>query len=232
MLNSMEDKSLTFQSLEKKVARSIGIISETENLFGREHIAVAFTGGKDSTTLLHLIRTAYHGTVPFKVFNIDTSLKFREIYEIRDRIAKEWDIDLIVLSNKDPEAAIRQAKDSAECCLSLKTNVLNDGIKMHGIKALMTAIRWDEQPSRADERYFSERPGHVRVHPILHFMEKDIWSYIRQNKIPYCTLYDRGYRSLGCAPCTKPSDSGGPERSGRSLDKEEIMDKLREMGYF
>jgi phosphoadenosine phosphosulfate reductase len=231
-MNSTEDKSLTFQSLEKKVNKSVEIIFETEKYFGKENIAVAFTGGKDSTTLLHLIRTAYHGMVPFKVFNIDTSVKFKEIYDIRDRIAKEWNLDLIILRNEDPQKAIRLAKNSAECCLFLKTHVLNEGIKMHGIKALMTAIRWDEQSSRADEKYYSERSDHMRVHPILHFMEKDIWEYIRGQGIPYCSLYDKGYRSLGCTPCTKHSDLHGPERSGRSLDKEEIMDKLREMGYF
>jgi phosphoadenosine phosphosulfate reductase len=231
-MNRTEDKSLTFQSLEKKVDKSVEIIFETEKLYGKEHIAVAFTGGKDSTTLLHLIRSAYHGMIPFKVFNIDTSLKFKEIYQIRDRIAQEWHLDLIILRNEDPQNAIRLAKDSTECCLFLKTQVLNEGIRTHGIKALMTAIRWDEQPLRADERYFSERSDHIRVHPILHFMEKDIWAYIRENKIPYCPLYDRGYRSLGCEPCTKPSDLHGPERSGRSLDKEQIMGRLREMGYF
>lgn len=227
-----EDKSLSFQGIEKKAKKSIEVILETEKRYGREHIAVAFTGGKDSTTLLHLIRTAYHGVIPFKVFNIDTSVEFREIYDVRDRIAQEWRLDLVILRNKDPQKAIELAKDSAECCLFLKTQVLNEGIKMHGVKALMTAIRWDEQVARTDEKYFSARTDHMRVHPILHFMEKDIWAYIRANNMPYCSLYDRGYRSLGCAPCTKPSDLHGPERSGRSLNKEEIMDKLREMGYF
>jgi phosphoadenosine phosphosulfate reductase len=166
------------------------------------------------------------------VFNIDTSLKFREVYDIRDRLSRDWNLDLIILRNEYPEKAIRQARDSSECCFLLKTQVLHEGIKRHGIKALMTAIRWDEQVSRADEQYFSERPDHLRVHPILHFMERDIWAYIRDDTIPYCSLYDHGYRSLGCVPCTKPSDTAGPERSGRALDKEQIMNKLRQMGYF
>lgn len=231
-MNFSEDKSVAFQSLEKKVKLSIEIILEAGKRFERDRIAVAFTGGKDSTTLLHLIKTAYGGKVPFKVFNIDTSVKFQEIYEIRDLIARAWNLDMIILRNEDPQKAIEKAKDSAECCFLLKTNVLNEGIRKYGIGALMTAIRWDEQESRAGEKYFSGRSDHTRVHPILHFMEKDIWVYIKSNNIPYCKLYEKGYRSLGCAPCTKPSDHQGSERSGRSLDKEEIMKTLREMGYF
>jgi phosphoadenosine phosphosulfate reductase len=227
-----EDKSIAFQGLEKKAEQSIRVILETEKRFGRENIAVAFTGGKDSSTLLHLVKTAYNGTVPFKVFNIDTSLKFKEIYEIRDRIAREWNLDMVILRHENPRKVLEEVKDSAECCSLLKSGVLNEGIKKHNIKALMTAIRWDEQEARADEQYFSERPDHTRVHPILHFMEKDIWEYIKKHTIPYCELYNKGYRSLGCEPCTEPSDEHGPERAGRSLDKESIMKSLREMGYF
>ena len=71
-----------------------------------------------------------------------------------------------------------------------------------------------------------------RVQPILHFREVDIWQYIKRHGVPYCELYNRNYRSLGCAPCTSPSTGSGPERSGRARDKEEIMARLREMGYF
>lgn len=231
-MDIIEDKGVAFQRLETKVGKSIDVILEAERRYGRDGIAVAFTGGKDSTTLLHLVRTAYNGTVPFKVFNIDTSVKFREVYEIRDRIAKEWNLDMTILKHPNAKEVIEKARDSAECCSLLKSGVLDSGIREYSIKALMTAIRWDEQEARADEKYFSERDGHTRIHPILHFMEKDIWEYIRRNDIPYCELYNRGYRSLGCAPCTEPSGEHGPERAGRSLDKEAIMKSLRELGYF
>lgn len=184
----MEDKRIAFQGLDKKEQKSIDVILEADQRFGSDNIAVAFTGGKDSTVLLHLIKTAFKGVVPFKVFNIDTSVKFKEIYAIRDRLRDEWGLNLIILKNDNAPNVLQQAKNSDECCYLLKTNVLNEGIKKYGIKALMTAIRWDEQEARADERYFSEREGHIRVHPILHFMEKDIWAYIRKNKIPYCVL--------------------------------------------
>jgi len=226
-----EDRKIAFQSLDVKVQKSIDIIVEAGKRFGVDNIATTFTGGKDSTVLLHLIKRAFNGVIPFRVFNIDTSVKFKEIYAFRGRLKNEWALDLIILKNENAAEVLKQAKDSAECCYLLKTRVLSDGIKKHGVKALMTAIRWDEQEARANERYFSEREDHIRVNPILHFMEKDIWVYIRKNNIPYCELYDRGYRSLGCEPCTDIS-TGGSERSGRAKDKEAIMKRLRELGYF
>ncbi|MBM4140658.1 MAG: hypothetical protein FJ242_04065 [Nitrospira sp.] len=227
------DKCLmTFNNLQEKEDKSIEVIKETVEKFGKESIATTFTGGKDSTVLLHLIRKAFNGIVPFRVFNIDTSFKFKEVYEFRDQLAQMWNLYLIVLKNEAALKTINMTEDKEKCCHLLKTEPLNQGIKKYGIAALMTAIRWDEQEERKGEVYFSQKEGHVRVNPILHFTEKDIWEYIKKYDVPYCSLYKKGYRSLGCEPCTKPSEPGGPERGGRDQDKEEIMKRLRELGYF
>lgn len=227
-----EDKSIAFQGLDKKIQRSMDVILEAANRFERDAIALAWTGGKDSTTLLSLVRDLYKGKVPFKVFHIDTSVDFPEIYEFRDKLTKEWQLDLAILRHEDAKSVIESSKGPDECCYLLKTKSLDEGISKYGIKALLTAIRWDEQAARADELYFSQRENHMRINPILHFMEKDIWEYVRTKNIPYCKLYDEGYRSLGCVPCTVKSEIGGPERAGRAQDKEKIMEKLRELGYF
>jgi len=100
---------------------------------------------------------------------------------------------------------------------------------------LYVGIRWDEHPARAQETFFSERkdPDHTRIHPILALTEKDIWTYIKKYDVPYCKLYDEGYRSLGEKEFTyKVSDKSATERSGRHKDKEEMMGKLRSFGYF
>jgi phosphoadenosine phosphosulfate reductase len=227
-----EDKSIAFQNLEKKIQKSLDLIAEIENNYGQEKVGLAWTGGKDSTTLLSLVRAFFQGKIPYRVINIDTSVKFPEIYHFRDNLARAWGFDLIILRHPDAKKIISTASTHAECCTLLKTNVLQDGLRKFGIKLLVTAIRWDEHSERSEELYFSDQGDHVRAHPILHFMEKDIWQYIRDNKIPYCELYDKGYRSLGCMPCTSVSSASGPERNGRSFDKEEIMKKLRELGYF
>lgn len=221
------------QTLEEKIAKSKSVLQEAlERYQGK--IAVAWTGGKDSTTTLHLLREIGGGRVPIPVLNIDTSVKFKEIYEFRDRLAQEWGLDLHIERNDEALKTIKIAANKEECCLKLKTEVINNSLKKYGWVALITGMRWDEQPDREKESYFSprENPHHMRVHPILHFTEMDIWQYIKDNDIPYCVLYRQGYRSLGCEPCTKLGAAGGPERAGRDQQKEEIMKRLRAMGYF
>ena len=225
-----EDKLTT---LEEKVAKSKGVIKEALERYG-DKMALAWTGGKDSTTTLHLLKEVGGGVVPIPVLNIDTSVKFKEIYAFRDRLAQEWRLDLRIERNEEALKVIKIAADKQECCLKLKAEVIAAALAKYGWQALITGMRWDEQPDRVREVYFSprENPPHMRVHPILHFTEKDIWQYIKNNKIPYCLLYHKGYRSLGCAPCTVRGGVQGPERSGRDPHKEEIMRRLRDMGYF
>jgi phosphoadenosine phosphosulfate reductase len=124
----------------------------------------------------------------------------------------------------------------------MKTVAMNIFLEENRVKALSTAIRWDEQEARVTEDYFSTRtnPDHTRAHPILHFKERDIWNTIHKNNIPFCSLYYQGYRSLGAkGSTTKISDipawkqdlENTPERAGRGQDKEEIMAQLRSLGY-
>ena len=222
--------------LSSKISFSIEIIKEAYDRFG-DKIGIAFTGGKDSSVLLDLTRRAFNGKIPFNVITIDTSAEFKEIKEFMERLRHDWGFDILTYSNKEAiKANYPIAKDKTDCCLTLKTVPLKQSVKDLHLKALMTGIRRDETEARADEVYFSKRkdPHHFRVHPILHFTEKDIWDYIKLYNIPCCSLYEQGYRSIDCAPCTSKAakEAGVAERSGRSEDKEAAMDKLRRLGYF
>lgn len=222
-------------TLEQKEEKSLEIIREALGKWGDGKLATTFTGGKDSLVMLHLFQRAGEGKVPVPVLNLDTTVKFRTVLEFRDRIAKEWDLDLIVTTNTEGAKQIKIAEDKDNCCHVMKTTAINMAVEEHGWQALATGVRWDEQPARINDEYFSEVPGHTRIQPILHFSELDIWAYIEKYDIPYCELYDQGYRSLGCEPCTQKSTKPrgeGFEREGRDQDKEKIMDQLRELGYF
>jgi len=224
---------MELKTLEDKVKKSQAVLKEALERFSG-HIALAWTGGKDSTTTLHLLRDLCAGQVPIPVLNIDTSVKFKEIYEFRDRIAADWQLDLRIERNEEALKVIKIAEDKGECCFRLKAEVIAQSIVKYGWQALITGLRWDEQPDRGRDEYIvrHETPPHYRVQPILHMSELDIWSYIRSRNVPFCTLYQRGYRSLGCEPCTKTGMPGRAERAGRDQDKEEIMKRLRAMGYF
>ncbi len=255
--------------------RTIYILRETYAEFKRP--AVLWSMGKDSTTMLWLCHAAFFGKIPFPVIHIDTGYKFKQMYKFRDEMAKEWGLDMVVAKN---EEAIKEGvgpNGKLECCTRLKTQALKTCLEDHGFDALILAIRRDEHGIRAKERYFSPRNEdfrwdyrdqplemwdqfqglvgegtHMRVHPILHWRELDVWEYVRREGIPINPMYfarnGQRYRSLGCEPCTLPIESNAAnideivaelkttkiaERAGGAQDKERIftMQKLRALGY-
>jgi len=261
--------------LDQLESKSIYIIREAYKQF--KDLACLWSIGKDSTVLLHLCRKAFYGKLPFPCVHIDTSYKIPEIYEFRDKYAKEWDLKLVIGKNEEAIASGMGPKSKLACCTSLKTNALKDTIAEKGYKALLLGIRRDEHGIRAKERVFSPRDQefkwdykdqppelwdqykskqrdeqHIRVHPLLHWTEIDVWRYVRRENIPIVSLYfakdGKRYRSIGCAPCCNPVASEATnvdemitelettdvaERSGRAQDKESayIMQKLRALGY-
>lgn len=182
------------------------------------------------------MKEAFGGKVPFPVMFNDSTMEFEEIYSFIKELKNQWRINLTVVphNKKDLSSFYKEKnlKKRKELSRLMKINVINAFLKKHKIKAFMAGIRWDEHTARSQEQYFSPRSNHIRIHPILHFTEKDIWRYIKKYKVPYVSLYDRGYRSLGEKPFTKRTQTGQGERSGREFDKEQTMDKLRMMGYW
>ncbi len=257
-------------------SQSIFVIREAYARY--RNTGLLWSTGKDSTALLWICRKAFFGKIPFPVVHIDTSYKFKEIYEFRDRWAAEWGLDLIVIQNTEAlSSGMNKERGVLNCCGALKTEGLKSVVEKYGFRALFLAIRRDEHGVRAKERYFSPRTEdfkwdyrhqppelwdfykqkvsqdrHLRIHPMLHWTELDIWRYTRSEKIPVVPLYfaknGRRYRSIGCAPCTAPIESRAgdihkiikelestreAERSGRAQDKENeyTMQKLRSLGY-
>ncbi len=263
--------------LDELEAKSIFIIREAYKQF--KNIALLWSIGKDSTTLLWLCRKAFYGKLPFPVMHIDTTFKFPEMYKFRDEYAEKYGLKLIVEKNEDAikRGICYEKHDSITVCTELKTNALKNAIAKYKFRALIVGIRRDEHGIRAKERYFSprnedfnwdyknqppelwdqfkakaEEKDHIRVHPLLHWTELDIWEYIKRENIPTSELYfaknGKRYRSLGCIPITTPIESDADdidkiikeikttkttERAGRAQDKEEAnaMQKLRALGY-
>lgn len=263
-------------NLDRLESQSIYILREAFRHF--EDIVMLWSIGKDSTALLWLARKAFLGRVPFPLIHIDTTYKPPEMIAFRERIAKEWNLDLLVGSNKAAdEEGITPEKGRFECCTARKTRALQQMLDEKGFKGVILGIRRDEEGSRAKERIFSPRDKnfewdvknqppelwdqfnvsfsedtHIRIHPLLHWTELDIWMYIKREGIPTCGLYfarnGKRFRSLGCTPCNIPMDSDAdtidkiveelkttttPERAGRVQDHEKayMMQKLRTMGY-
>ncbi|WP_432738837.1 phosphoadenosine phosphosulfate reductase family protein [Maridesulfovibrio sp. FT414] len=204
-------------------------------MYDPEHIAVAWTGGKDSTVVLALWREVLKskGLSSVKALSIDSGVKFPEVMEFRDSLAEQWDVDVTVLRPVVDIETYPIAQDPVRCCADLKIKPLQRAIDEHEIDLLLTGIRRDEHPSRAGRKYIEIRndPDHTLLNPILEWTEMDIWAFISMHRIPHCELYDQGYRSLGCRPCTIKGD-GVSEREGRSAEKEKNLELLTSLGYF
>ena len=260
--------------LDELEAESIYILREA---FAKlDDIAILWSLGKDSNVVLWLCRKAFFGHVPLPVMHVDTGKKFKEMYEFRDHYAKEWNLKF-VREECPPIEAVDQTLPPAARSASRKTLGLRDAVAKHGFKGLIAGIRRDEEAIRAKERYFSPRGAdnswdlkdqppefwnqymtsfpegtHVRIHPILHWTEVDIWRYTRRENIPLIDLYfsknGKRYRSLGDQDITNPIDSDAatvdeiidelettriPERSGRAMDHEaeDVFERLRASGY-
>ncbi len=143
--------------LDELESKSIYIIREAYWEY-KDNLAALWSMGKDSTTLVHLLRKAFFGKVPMPVIHIDTTFKFKEIYEFRNKYTKDWSLKLIIARN---DTAIKEGmspqKGRFNCCTALKTEALKQAIGKYGFKALLLAIRRDEHAIRAKERYFSLR---------------------------------------------------------------------------
>lgn len=216
-------------NLNWKIEQSVRVVKTTQK-YWHPNIGIAFTGKKDSSVLMHLI-VNHVSKIPKALF-IDHGHHFPETKRNVEKVAKKWVLDMVVIKNDNRTSGLSK-KQLRKQIDKFKIEAIEKAIKLEGWDALYTAIRWDEQSARSDESYFSKRKNGFRVHPLLHFTEEDIWQYIRKNNLPYNPLYDLGYRSIGEKGFTKKAKYlQGSERSGRDTDKEEVMDRLRSLGYF
>lgn len=260
--------------LDRLEAQSIYIFREAFNRIDR--IALLWSLGKDSNVMLWLAKKAFLGHVPFPVVHVDTGKKFPEMYDFRAKYSKIWKLDMI-LGDCPPVEEMDPTLPQAARSAARKTMGLKKVIEDYGFNGIIAGIRRDEQGTRAKERVFSPRDGtgrwdfkdqppefwdqfntdfptgtHIRIHPLLHWTEIDIWRYSQRENIPLISLYfakdGKRYRSLGDKDITSPVDSNAStldeiikelettkvsERSGRAMDHEaeDSFERLRAEGY-
>lgn len=181
-----------------------------------ENPVMLYSIGKDSSVMLHLAMKAFYPEKPpFPFMHIDTTWKFKEMIEFRDRRAKELGIEMIVHSNEEGLAQNINPFDHGSAYTDImKTQALKQGLDKYGFTAAFGGGRRDEEKSRAKERIFSfrnknhawdpknQRPEmwklfntkihkgeSMRVFPISNWTEKDIWQYIRRENIDIVPLY-------------------------------------------
>ncbi|KFB10716.1 sulfate adenylyltransferase subunit CysD [Nitratireductor basaltis] len=206
---------LRLSHLQRLEAESIHIMREVAASFSKP--VMLYSVGKDSSVLLHLAMKAFYpAKPPFPFLHVDTTWKFREMIEFRDRMAREKGFDLLVHIN---EEGVREgigpfSHGSNVHTHVMKTVALRQALDKYGFDAAFGGARRDEEKSRAKERIFSFRtkthgwdpkdqrpemwktyntrvaPGEsIRVFPLSNWTELDIWQYILQEEIPIVPLY-------------------------------------------
>ena len=201
--------------LERLESDSIHIMREVVATCDKP--VLLYSIGKDSAVLLHLAKKAFApGGLPFPLLHVDTTWKFKAMYELRARVAAEPGVELIVHRNPEAEAAgINPFTHGSALHTDIwKTQGLKQALDLHGFDAAFGGARRDEEKSRAKERIFSFRAeGHVwdpknqrpelwrlynarkrkgeslRVFPLSNWTELDVWQYIQQEDIPIVPLY-------------------------------------------
>jgi sulfate adenylyltransferase subunit 2 len=209
------DQKPRLDHLRRLEAESIHIIREVVAEFERP--VMLYSIGKDSSVMLRLAQKAFHpAPIPFPLLHIDTTYKFREMIEFRDKMAAQVGARLLVHINREALAEGTQpfAVGTQRCCALLKTTSLLDGLREGGFDAAFGGARRDEERSRAKERIFSLRDAHgqwdpkrqrpelwnllnsrlnpgesIRVFPLSNWTEIDIWQYIHAENIPVVPLY-------------------------------------------
>lgn len=214
----MQNTSLSPQRrsyLDSLESEAIHVFREVVSQFRRP--VMLYSIGKDSSVLLHLARKAFHpGPVPFPLLHIDTTWKFKEMIEFRDRICAELGLELLVHSNPEGLAAQINPFDHGSQTYTdiMKTDALKQALTQGNHDAAFGGARRDEERSRAKERIFSFRDANhrwdpkrqrpelwnlyngkvsdgesIRVFPISNWTELDVWHYIYLENIQIVPLY-------------------------------------------
>jgi len=206
---------LTLSHLRMLEAESIHILREVYAEFQKP--VMLYSIGKDSSVMVRLSQKAFYpGRIPFPLLHIDTTYKFREMIEFRDRFCTEIGARLIVHTNHEAIEAGANPWDlgTSKCCGLLKTRALLDALSEGGYDAAIGGARRDEEKSRAKERVYSFRDSHgqwdpknqrpelwnlfnsrlspdesIRVFPLSNWTELDVWEYIHLENIPIVPLY-------------------------------------------
>ncbi len=180
-------------------------------------MATAF--GPEGCLIIHWLASIAPTTY---VFNLDTGYQFQETLDLRDRIARRYGIEVAYAR---PGTSVEEYErlnggpiyrtEPDRCCGERKLAVVTRVLA--GYTAWMSGIRRDQSPDRAASPIvgWDHKFGVVKVSPLANWTKAKVWDAIVRDNVPYNPLHDKGYVSIGCAPCTRAVSSGEDERAGR-----------------
>lgn len=210
---------------------SDALVYEYRERTPQEHLAAVFAaygdtaalscsfGGTSGMVLLDMA-VRIHPTV--RVITLDTGFLFPETHALIARAEQRYGIIveavrplLSPLAQADQHGDALWERDPDACCRMRKVEPMRAA--MAGLRAWITGVRRDHSPTRRDTPVvkWDDTFGLMKVNPLVAWTEKDVWAYIMANDVPYNTLHDAGYASIGCTHCTRPIQAGEDIRAGR-----------------
>jgi thioredoxin-dependent adenylylsulfate APS reductase len=199
------------------------VIAWTLDRFG-DRAAVCTSFQIDGMAILDM---AWRIDPKVRVFAVDTGRMHQETYDLIDRVRERYEMNIEIYYPEAKELATFVSREGINpfyrsvplrlrCCEIRKVNPL---LKvLDGLDAWITGLRRDQWASRSNIRKVEidgDHGGIAKVNPLADWTEEEVWEYIRANDVPYNALYDQGFTSIGCTPCTRPTREGEDKRAGR-----------------
>ncbi len=219
--NPKLDDPVLLASLQAKVAILKADLAAAAAEFPA--ITMANSLGAEDMVLTDVIST---GKLAIEIFSLDTGRLPLETYDLMAKVQEHYGLKLkFYYPNHEAveaftrENGINGFYDSVAlrkaCCHARKVEPL--GRALAGKQAWITGLRAEQSTTRTDlpKQQFDEGNGLIKLNPLSAWSEKEVWAYIRLNKVPYNALHDKFYPSIGCAPCTRPVSIGEDVRAGR-----------------
>lgn len=193
---------------------------------GIERIAIASAFQTEGTVVMHMA-TQIRPDIP--ILFLETGYQFAETLAFKQRMTETLGLNVIdlvghytVQRQAETFGARLYERDPEKCCELNKVRPMFEALR--GFDAWITALRRDSSPTRADAQFVDQyeiEPGRwmIKVNPVATWTQQDVYGYLKKHELPRNPLYDLGYSSIGCAPCTRMRFAGEPERSGRWAGK-------------
>lgn len=212
ILDNKDDLKVLVETLnfKEKVERSKELIKEASSRYG-DGLVVANSLGKDSVAVWHLakqVNPKIRGFIVTTRFKPAATIKF-----MNEEAARYPELEIFKNDSAIPEKLYETDPD--RCCDILKVEPVKRAVEEMGVKCWVTGLRCTEGRTRTDYKEVEERDkGLIKLNPILIWKEREVWQYLALYNVPVNPLYGEGYRSLGCAPCTRITNEDN-ERAGR-----------------
>ncbi|WP_413077182.1 phosphoadenylyl-sulfate reductase [Shouchella phoenicis] len=219
LYKEMQEEDYDVLNSKLKSRDSLDILRFAQQTYG-EHLVYACSFGAEAMVMLDLLSKVQKDA---HILFLDTDFHFQETYELIEKVKQRYPDMQIKLAKPQltPEEQAQQFGDKLwlsnpdKCCQIRKLDVLER--EMAPFDAWLSGLRREQSPTRANTEFINQdqRFKKVKICPLIHWTEEEIWMYIELHKLPYNPLHDQHYPSIGCTYCTNPVMPGQDNRSGR-----------------